>query len=78
MRVPSDPNNPTYDSTFNVGFWRWLTSSKDERKEWARRRNAAIPTSGSIRKLKQADEWAGRKQDEKDVQRRARREHRQQ
>lgn len=69
MRVPTDPDNPTYDQTFKVGFWRWLTSSASERKEWARRRNAAIPTSRSIRKIEQAGDWAQRKQDERDARR---------
>ncbi|GAA3765610.1 hypothetical protein [Micromonospora maritima] len=41
FRVPSDPNRPTFDHTFQVGFFRWLTSKKPERLEWQRRRNAA-------------------------------------
>lgn len=49
FRVPNSADNPTYDDTFKVGFWRWLTSSAADRKEWARRRNAAIPTSRSVR-----------------------------
>jgi hypothetical protein len=69
MRVPTDPTNPTYDQTFTVGFWRWLTSSAAERKEWARRRNAATPTSRSMRKLNQAEQWAARKQAEQDTRR---------
>jgi hypothetical protein len=41
MRVPTSATEPTFDQTFRVGFWRWLTSSKPDRAEWARRRNAA-------------------------------------
>ena len=41
FRVPVDGDNPTFDDTFKVGFGKWLTSSAAERKEWARRRNAA-------------------------------------
>ena len=41
FRVPSDPNQPTFDHTFKVSFVRWLTSKGPERKEWMRRRNAA-------------------------------------
>jgi hypothetical protein len=74
MRVPADPDNPTYDHTFQVGFWRWFTSSKAERVEWARRKRAAISTLPSMRKLKQAEDWAGRKQAQQDA-RRAERKH---
>lgn len=74
MRVPSDPDNPTYDHTFHVGFWRWFTSKGHERKEWARRRNAATHTSASIRKLKQAEQWAKDKQEARDAERAAKRE----
>jgi hypothetical protein len=49
MRVPSSADNPTYDETFKVGFWRWLTSSKADRVEWARRRNAATVAAGDAR-----------------------------
>lgn len=41
FKVPSNAEHPTFDATFTVGFFRWLTSSRDERVEWARRRNAA-------------------------------------
>lgn len=41
FRVPVDGDNPTFDDTFKVGLGKWLTSSAAERKEWARRRNAA-------------------------------------
>lgn len=73
MRVPADPTNPSFDATFKVGFWQWFTSSKVERIEWARRRQAAIHTMPSIRKLKAADEWAGRKAAEQDAKRQAKR-----
>ncbi|MEU1761686.1 hypothetical protein [Micromonospora sp. NPDC005652] len=41
FRVPTDPATPTFDHTFKVSFWQWLTSKKPERVEWMRRRNAA-------------------------------------
>lgn len=41
FRVPSNPQHPTFDDTFNVGFFQWLTSKKPDRLEWQRRRNAA-------------------------------------
>jgi hypothetical protein len=46
FRVPVDPNAPTFDSTFKVGFWRWLGTSFSkagaaERHEWRRRRDLA-------------------------------------
>lgn len=67
MRVPSDPNNPTYDHTFNVGFMRWLKSNAAERREWARRRNAAIKTSRSVRYLQNKQDQADqRKADRKE------------
>lgn len=46
FRVPQDPANPTFDHTFKVGFGRWMTSSKADRTEWSRRRNAAARTAG--------------------------------
>ena len=41
FRVPVDPQSPTFNQTFKVGFLRWLTSNAPERKEWMRRRTAA-------------------------------------
>lgn len=41
FRVPRDAAQPTFDSTIKIGFWKWLSSSKADRTEWARRRNAA-------------------------------------
>lgn len=41
FRVPTDAEQPTFDQTTKIGFWRWFTSRKAERIEWARRRNAA-------------------------------------
>ena len=49
FKVPTDPDTPTYDHTFTVSFWQWLTSSAADRHEWRRRRDAAIPTSRSVR-----------------------------
>lgn len=68
MRVPADPDNPTFDTTFKVGFMRWLTSSAAERKEWARRRNAAAQTARHNQNAR-AKEWADRKQAERDERR---------
>lgn len=73
MRVPSDPDNPSYDHTFRVGFWRWFTSKSHERKEWTRRRNAAIHTSGSIRYLKGKEDQARQRKEAKDAEREAKR-----
>ncbi|MER7002198.1 hypothetical protein ABT297_04005 [Dactylosporangium sp. NPDC000555] len=42
MRVPADPHNPTYDHVIEVTFGQWLRSSGADRREWARRRNAAL------------------------------------
>lgn len=58
FKVPVDPHSPTYDSTFTVGFWQWLTSSKAERMEWRRRKNLAIPTSPSLRKIREREQAA--------------------
>jgi hypothetical protein len=41
FRVPTNLDHPTFDHTFKVGFIRWLKSTKAEREEWQRRRNAA-------------------------------------
>jgi hypothetical protein len=47
FRVPVDAAAPTFDATFKVGWWRWLTSSRADRVEWARRRNAAAQLAGA-------------------------------
>jgi hypothetical protein len=73
MRVPANPDHPTYDHTFRVGFWQWFTSSTAQRKEWARRKRAAIGTGRIDRQLEAADDWAGRKQAEADAKRQAKR-----
>ena len=41
FRVPTDAEQPTFDQTTKISFWRWLTSRKADRVEWARRRNEA-------------------------------------
>jgi hypothetical protein len=41
LRVPVNAARPTFDETVKVGFFSWLTSSRADRQEWARRRNAA-------------------------------------
>jgi hypothetical protein len=52
MRVPLDPPpHSTYDRTEKIGFLRWLTSSAAQRRDWRDRRNAAIHTSATIRRL---------------------------
>lgn len=40
FRVPTSADNPTFDDTFKVSFWKWLGSKKHDRGEWMRRRNA--------------------------------------
>lgn len=40
-RVPIDPDHPHMALSYKVSFWRWLTSSREEREEHARRRNLA-------------------------------------
>lgn len=77
FKVPNDPQNPTYDDAFTVSFWQWLTSSAADRKEWQRRKNAAIPTSASVRYTTgQAEHAAARREeirDRKDARRAAKR-----
>lgn len=51
FKVPNDPRNPTYDNTRTIGFWQWLTSSKADRSEWRRRRDAATHTTRTARTL---------------------------
>jgi hypothetical protein len=41
MRVPVNADSPSFDHVMKISFWRWLTSSSVERREWVRRRNAA-------------------------------------
>jgi len=41
FRVPQDSERPTFDHTFKVGFFRWLTSKGVDRVEWMRRRRIA-------------------------------------
>ena len=41
FRVPKDSEKPTFDHTFKVGFFRWLTSKGGDRVEWMRRRRIA-------------------------------------
>lgn len=47
FRVPADPANPSFDHVVSIGFGRWLTSSGADRREWARRRNAAAAAARS-------------------------------
>lgn len=69
FRVPNNPDQPTFDDTFKVGFWRWLISSAADRKEWARRRNAAVSTMTTSRYLEGKQAAAQAKADEKRRQR---------
>lgn len=63
FRVPQDPEKPSFDQTFKVGFVRWLKSSKPERKEWMRRRNAASAVAAANQQARaQAAKEAGRSQ----------------
>lgn len=41
FKVPSDPDAPSFDQTYTVGFMRWLTSSAADRREWRIRRDIA-------------------------------------
>jgi hypothetical protein len=41
-----------------VGFWRWLTSSKADRTEWRRRRDAATHTTATARTLHAYERYA--------------------
>lgn len=74
FRVPVDPNAPTFDEVFKVGFWRWLTSGKVERNEWFRRRQAAVKTASANQRVR-IDTWAERKRRESES-RKHREEHR--
>lgn len=47
MRVPADPQNPTFDNTIKVSFGRWFTSSAADRREWTRRRKAATKVANA-------------------------------
>jgi len=71
FRVPSDPHNPSFDATFKVGFWHWLFSKKQDRVEWARRRNAAAKLA-QRNQAERAKAWAERKIAEKEARRRTR------
>ena len=59
MRVPNDPVEPSFDQTFRVGFWAWLTSSKTDRVEWARRRNVAARIA-EVNQNRRVEDWADR------------------
>lgn len=66
FRVPIDQSTPTFDSTFKVSFWRWLTSKAVDRKEWMRRRNEAARLAGrnAVARAKERDaRWAAEKED---------------
>ncbi len=60
MRVPVSAEHPSFDYTTKIGFWRWLTSSAADRKEWARRRNAAAKTAQGNQQQRAEDHNARR------------------
>jgi hypothetical protein len=68
FRVPVSGEEPTFDDTFKVSFWKWLTSKSGERREWAARRNAAAKLAGA-NQVKRFDAYAERKAAEKRDQR---------
>lgn len=70
FRVPVDADAPTFDQVTKVGFFKWLTSSKAERSEWMRRRNAAAQTA-AVNQRARASEWAERKRLEQERKRQA-------
>jgi hypothetical protein len=60
FRVPIDPHNPygpTYRETVKVSFWRWLISTKSDRKKWQSLRRAAHHTYGDVSN-ERAAQWA--------------------
>lgn len=60
FRVPSNADAPTFDDTFKVGFFRWLSSKGVERIEWQRRRNMAAQTAAANQRAR-AEAFAQRK-----------------
>jgi hypothetical protein len=72
FRVPSDPDNPTFDDTFEVNTRQWMTSSKADRLEWQRRRNAAAKVAKTNQDAR-AEAWAERKIAEGEARREAKR-----
>ena len=65
FRVPTSADQPSFDHTEKISFMRWFTSSKAERLEWARRRNAAAKLAADNTNARVAD-WADRKRAERD------------
>jgi len=60
FRVPVSADAPTFDETFKVSFWQWLTSKAPERKEWMRRRNAAAKVAMRNQEARRRERWQGR------------------
>jgi len=56
FRVPTDPDRPTFDQTTKVSFWQWFTSSKPDRKEWQRRRNAGAKLAAANQKARRREQ----------------------
>lgn len=62
FRVPTDTHKPTFDDTMNISFWRWLTSSVNERRFWKMMRNMAASTAQqnqAVRAKLYAEQMAG-------------------
>ncbi len=55
FRVPLNAARPTFDETVKVGVFNWLTSSRADRQEWARRRNAAAKAARVSRNARAAE-----------------------
>lgn len=56
FKVPADSSNPTWQDTYTVSFWKHLTSSKAERLEWKRLRDAATAHQHKAR-MDRVTEW---------------------
>lgn len=54
MRIPSNPDNPTFDEVFTVSAWKWLTAAGSLRNEWRRRRNQAAKTAAANQRARAA------------------------
>jgi hypothetical protein len=68
FRVPVSGEEPTFDDTFKISFWRWLTSKSAERREWFNRRRAGSKLAAA-NQIKRFDAYAERKAAEKKDQR---------
>lgn len=62
FRVPSDAEVPTFDQTFKVGFFRWLTSSGTDRREWTTRRMTATRLKAAASRAAANQRYADRRE----------------